>query len=544
MAVAHRLHEGRWPQDSVTAGEYARDPCCQGVVTRDPPAGARQSLEVGGLADGDDDRIRLDGEVRPLDRLGARPPARVGLAQLHPEAFHADHRASIITDHADRAGEQMEPDPLLLGEADLLIGRRHLGARPPVHDCHLVRTQPEGGARRVHRRVSAADDGGPLANANRLAQVHASQEVERVHHAAALAPLDVEPEVLVGAAGDEGSGVALAAEAVQRHVAPDPAVQPHLDAVVQQLVDLEVQHVSGEPVLGNAQAQHPAQEGHRLEDRHPVSRLAQVVGSREAGRAAPDDRDSFFPRFRRGLLYGGLLAELIPVGIDPVGGEALQVANGDRLVDIAPVALALAGMLADATADCGQRAALADEIVGLLEPALADKGDVALDVDPGRAGVLAGRGAIGLRDAVDVGDRLREGSEDGLSLPQPAVELAGQRHRADLGAVAAGVALLEVHVARIPPDPHLEVARLARHALDIGQRDDLDVLVAPALDELGRQDARRAVAGGEGLVQLGHPAADGSRALDEVHLEAGFGQVERGLNAGDACPVDEHCAGW
>jgi hypothetical protein len=48
-----------------------------------------------------------------------------------------------------------------------------------------------------------------------------------------------------------------------------------------------------------------------------------------------------------------------------------------------------------------------------------------------------------------------------------------------------------------------------------------------------RENAGRAVHGGEGLVELGHVAADGSVALDENHFLAGVGQRQGGVDAGD-----------
>jgi len=48
-------------------------------------------------------------------------------------------------------------------------------------------------------------------------------------------------------------------------------------------------------------------------------------------------------------------------------------------------------------------------------------------------------------------------------------------------------------------------------------------------DHLGGQDAGRAVESGEGLVELGHVAADRGSLLDEVDLEAGVGDLEVAL---------------
>ena len=99
-----------------------------------------------------------------------------------------------------------------------------------------------------------------------------------------------------------------------------------------------------------------------------------------------------------------------------------------------------------------------------------------------------------------------------------------------------------VHIPRIPLDGGLEMARLALEIDQLGKRQDLDVQIAGAFDELGRDDAGGAIAGREGLVQVRHHAADGGVALDEIDLEAGVGQIERGLHAGNAAALHQHRA--
>ena len=53
------------------------------------------------------------------------------------------------------------------------------------------------------------------------------------------------------------------------------------------------------------------------------------------------------------------------------------------------------------------------------------------------------------------------------------------------------------------------------------------------LDQFGRQYSNGAVIGREGLVKLGHMAANGRRLVDQVNLKAGIGKIKRGLNTAD-----------
>ena len=58
-----------------------------------------------------------------------------------------------------------------------------------------------------------------------------------------------------------------------------------------------------------------------------------------------------------------------------------------------------------------------------------------------------------------------------------------------------------------------------------------------------REDALRAVEGGEGLAQLAHVPADRGLLLDEDDLVAAVRDVEGGLDAGDAAADDEGAFG-
>ena len=60
---------------------------------------------------------------------------------------------------------------------------------------------------------------------------------------------------------------------------------------------------------------------------------------------------------------------------------------------------------------------------------------------------------------------------------------------------------------------------------------------------LGGQDTGGAVQGGEGLVDLGHLAADGGLLFHDVHLEARVGDIQRGLDARDAAADDQRALG-
>ena len=153
-------------------------------------------------------------------------------------------------------------------------------------------------------------------------------------------------------------------ELVDRDRLTDDHVAHELDAERLEVLDILVDDLLRQAVLGDAVAQHAAVRVQRLEDRHRVAQLREVAGHREAGRARADDSDLLLaPHLGR----GGLAA--VPVLALPVGDEALQPADADRVLMGEEHAARLALVLdrADAAADRGQQVAAADRVGGALE---------------------------------------------------------------------------------------------------------------------------------------------------------------------------------
>ncbi len=143
---------------------------------------------------------------------------------------------------------------------------------------------------------------------------------------------------------------------------------------------------------------------------------------------------------------------------------------------------------------------------------------------------------------VDVGDErngLGEEHVDGLVVRQFLIEGIGDRDGAILHAGRAAGAKVFHDIPGLLDQRDLEVPRLTFDGLDFRVGQDLDVGMSVTFDELRRFDAHRAVVGGEGLVQLGHLAADGRRLLDQIDPIARSGEIERGLDAADAA-TDDH----
>jgi hypothetical protein len=83
-------------------------------------------------------------------------------------------------------------------------------------------------------------------------------------------------------------------------------------------------------------------------------------------------------------------------------------------------------------------------------------------------------------------------------------------------------------------DLRLETPLFPFKALNLGVGQKIDVQVPADLDQLGGDDSHGAFIGEECLVQLGHSASDRGAFLEQVHVAAGIGQVQSGLDAGDS----------
>ncbi len=528
MALGHGVHHGSRTEHGVAAGEQAGDAGGEGVlVGGDPPAGRPGRTDS--LPDGHDDRVSLQNSC-----LGVVEPRIELLVLIEDTGAGAESDGAVLD--LGWAEAVVEGHTFFEGLGGFPGVRRHFRAALQTGHLHRFHAgQPSGATCGVHGDVAAANHHHVRADGRPLAAIDLVQEIQTGPDARGILAGDVELAADPRARSGE-DGVKAGFQKTLRFRNARAGLS--FDAEIQDVLDLLVEDVVGQAVTRNAVAEHAAQARLRLEQGHAVAEQGQVGSGRQAGRAAADDGDLAIEFVGCGL--GGRI--LLGIGVDVVGDETLEVADVHGVFDFAAVAVVLAGMLAHPAASGGKRAALADELVGFLELGGGGERDVALRVHAGGAGGFARGAPGGLGDSKDVGDGLRIRAEDGLAGAQAAVELAREIDGARLGTLTAGVALGEVHVARVLANLDFEVAGLAGDSLHVGQGDDLDVLVARALHQLGREDAHGAVAGGEGLVQPGHAAADGRRGVQEVDLEAALGQVQRGLDAGDAGPADEHGA--
>ena len=137
-----------------------------------------------------------------------------------------------------------------------------------------------------------------------------------------------------------------------------------------------------------------------------VAELGELAGGGQPGRPGADDADRLagLGRVARGVSWS-------PCWLGPVGDEALEAADGDRVALLAAEAdaLALALLRADPAGDAGQGVVVEERVGRGRQVALAQQLDEARDVDPDRAAVDAVRlraleAALGLEHRQLVGE--------------------------------------------------------------------------------------------------------------------------------------------
>ena len=267
----------------------------------------------------------------PGDGPGLSPPAVVEPLQLHPHAL--DARDASVAEELDGSDEREDLDPLLARLLDLARVGGHVLDLAAVEDGHLLRAEAQDRAGRVERGGAAADDDDVHPDLDLPAEVRLAQERDAVEDPGLVLAGDLGLVRELGAGRHVDRLVALL-QLLELHVLADLDAGLDLHADLLDEAGLLREDLLREAVLGDAGGEHAAGDGERLVDGDAVAEAREVVGAGEARGAGADDAD------RLGLLREDEVAVRLVVREDVVGGVALQVADGDRLVELGPAALA------------------------------------------------------------------------------------------------------------------------------------------------------------------------------------------------------------
>ncbi len=231
---------------------------------------------------------------------------------------------------------------------------------------------------------------------------------------------DIQGQVNAGADADEGGVKAHVLQVLQGEIGSPALAEADIDPHPEDGIDLVVQDLLGNLVLGEPVAQRAAKLGRSLEDGDVVPLPGQEKGRCQAGGTAADHGDPL----AGGALLGNLEVDLVVHA--PVGDKPFQVVDGDRFIDQDPPAARLAEAWADPAHGKGNRVTFHDQPQGLLVLAHGDVGDVALDIDLAGTGQVAGRLAVAKVFLGDEGQPLLAVGDHGLGRGEDLHAVQGQ----------------------------------------------------------------------------------------------------------------------
>ena len=195
-------------------------------------------------------------------------------------------------------------------------------------------------------------------------------------HIFAVFALDAQLFIGMGTDGDI-HGIVLLLDLGDLDIRAHRDIGMYLDAGRKDMLDIPVQHILGQAVIGDAVAQHAAQLGPLLIHGYLVAHKGQIVGRRHAAGAAADHGHGF---------AGGRGLGARQLGFGIIHSIALEPADIHGIVHHAAAALAFARVLAHIGACRRERVILADQLYGIAVAPLADQRDIARDIHMCRAG--------------------------------------------------------------------------------------------------------------------------------------------------------------
>ncbi len=330
--------------------------------------------------------------------LRAAATGGVRLAESHLLEAHLTDATTAVRQVFYRVGQHHEAHPFMLRLVDLVGFSGHLGAGAAI-DEGGVSPQPDRCAGAVDSGITTPDHRHPLAGGEPLGQ-HPILEVIDPEITTGQGAAGVIHRYRLGSADGQTDRIIVAAQRREGDLVAQslPGVDPH--AALAHQVDLLIEDRLGQPVFGDPVAQPATRFGHRLEQVDLEPLVTQIVTAGEAARAAADNGHP--------LALGGLLCRLIGgnLGQIEIGGMALELTNGQRLIHQRAAALRFTKSGADPADGKRHRQGLFDDGHGRLVLPHGDVMQIGLNVHPGRTGALAGGFAIGVVIRKDAAERL------------------------------------------------------------------------------------------------------------------------------------------
>ena len=209
------------------------------------------------MADGEDHGVRLDDVLRLRELVHVQAAIRGEAAEVHLPAAHSGHPAITGHDFLESAPGE-DAHPFLLGLCDLPGMGGHVVAALQAAHVHLFGPQAHRRACHVNGHVAAAQHQHPLAQPRPLTHSHLTEEIGVEQHAGQVGPRNAQLAALVRAHRQEHGGVAVLQQRV--HVV-HAGVEFELHSQGQDVVNLALDQLGGQAVLGHSDAHHSPGDG-------------------------------------------------------------------------------------------------------------------------------------------------------------------------------------------------------------------------------------------------------------------------------------------
>jgi len=322
MAHAHSLNGAARASRRVTASEHAGHGGGEGLLIVGDGSAPRaldifgQEAEVGHLADGQDDGIGFHLVVGTVDGDGLAAAAGIGLAQAHAQQLQPAS-ATVALQDTHGVGEQLQGDALLLRLVHFEGVGGHLGARAAIDDG-AGGTQAESATGRIDGRITTAHHHDLVPYLGALARIDAPQKVDGRIDAGEVFARDAHGRGIVSADAQQDGIIFLAqgGEILYR------GVGENRNTAICDALDLLIEDILGQAIVGDAIAEHPSGLGLGFVDRYLIAQERQVLRGRQATGPGPHDGDLLLAGDRHTL--DGRVAVLQR----KVGDEAFQGGDG------------------------------------------------------------------------------------------------------------------------------------------------------------------------------------------------------------------------
>ena len=287
---------------------------------------------------------------------------------------------TVLTQDLGEGLGVVKDDSFLLRPGTLLIGSGHGVISLQTCHIHTLCAKAECSACAVDGYIPAAEDDYLFANAG-CTLFKSTEEIGVDLNSFQVVPRKRKPGSLMGSHCHIDSVKAFLQKS--GHVL-DLHSGLHGDiSGLQDILDLLVQSLSGQTVGGDSITQLSAKLLAALKNSHRMSELRSKIGCCKSGGTSADNSD---------LLSGGRFMEgfLLPFTVVVLCGKPLQVPDGNRLVQVLVLALQFAAVYTDITQAVGEGYLFPYCGIGCRVVSLADKTDIAGNIDMCRTSGTAG----------------------------------------------------------------------------------------------------------------------------------------------------------